>query len=255
MQIISTRNSQSALAPVIEERFTSEELSALHLSTPTDINPKVRETDTIGLAEMISMTVNSRMGWQPRSEKDEMAFLAMIERDIQKFPNLTQNEVLHILNLGLDGEFTEGRVFFNSSEFVRWMKKYIETKRVPALKKKGQLDHQIKDEPISATHQERLKSASDIANGYADSKREDPEFEAFACSGLYQNLEFLGIYSMTEEQKMRVYHQVLNENPKKSDDEIRIKCQVKAYNEFISMLVESDSKLTDTGKLERLTKP
>lgn len=242
-------------SPISEEKYTSEELSAVQLSAPTDINPRVRETDTISLAEKISMTVNTRMGWQPRSEKDEMAFLLMIEKDVQKFPNLTQNEILHILNLGLDGEFNEGRVFFNSSEFVRWIKVYNSTTRERALKKKGQLDHQIKDKPIEYTHEERLKNAADIANFYAAGKREssDPEYEVIACSGLYQNLEYLGIHSMTNEQKMKIFHEVVNQNPRSTDEEIRTKCQVKAYNAFISLLVETESKVSETGKIVNLT--
>lgn len=256
MQIVSTRNGQSSevgLSPFSEEKFTDEELSAVELATPTDINPKVRDTDTVGLAEMISTTVNARMGWNERSEKDELAFLMMIKRDLQKFKNLTQNEILHILNLGLDGEFNEGRVFFNSSEFVRWIKTYMSTSRQRALTKKGQLDHQVKSQPIVATHEERLKNASEIANGYAERKLADPEFEVFACSGLYQNLEYLGIHSMTEAQKMEVFQQIVKQNPRDSDEEIRVKCQVKAYNAFISLLVETEMRVNESGQIVNLS--
>jgi len=235
----------------VSEKLTKSENEILALSIPTEGNLKVKHSDLITLAETISNTVNVRLGWKKREDPDEIIFLSMIEKDCNKFPELTTGEILTALEMGLDGRFNpnpEKDIFFTSSIFVKWIWAFIDRFKKPVMAKHSQLIHQLQAPSIEPTKEERIKMAADVANRYADDRTKDPHHRVHGAGELFKTLELLEIHTLSLEEREALAADVRKIYPKASREELRALCQNEAYNRLIGELVEFEMMINHKGE-------
>lgn len=260
MEIVTTRGENLRIVPDIPEvliKLNGAESEIVNLATVTPYNLKVKEADPLTLAMKVSSTVNARLGYNARKDEEEDAFLMIIEADIKKFPDLTENEIMKALDMGIDGHFVSEKdkdkdVFFNSAKFVRWIHAYIAKFRSQAMSKYLQLQHQIiAPEPIPADD-DLKRLAIENANIYADKRTIDKHHRVHGASGLYINLERFGIYEMPLEEKIELKEAMVKLYPQMSAENIKAECQSEAYNRFIQELVDWQLIVTPEGKVVEL---
>jgi len=230
---------------ILAESLTKSESTIVQLSLPTARNPKIKDIeDLVILTQKISQTANIRLGLRPRGQQEEEILLLTLEKDVNKFPNLTGAEILKALEMGIDGEFDAyGDIFFSSASFVKWVRAYIELRKKPVMAKYAQLNHQLKEPEIVPTEKEQRALIATTVNMYADQRRKDPTHRVMGASALYVTLDQFGIYKMSLEDKIVIRDEITAMNPGCTAEEIKALCQTTAYNRFISELVDFDMKL------------
>lgn len=252
MEIISA-NPRSLIKPenIQTESLTPSELAIIQASISGINNPKIREhDDLLTLATKISNTVQIRMGLRPKMGPELEVVLQAIEADLMKFPNLTESEIMKALNMGIDGEFNpDGDIFFSSSQFVQWIRAYIEKTKKPVIAKHAQLLHQVKEPEKILTHEEQVKSAASCANMYAAARRENPEHRVTSAGPLYENIERLGIYKISSTEKWEIVKEVSKCNPDADDDTLRDIARSASYNRFIRDLVDFNQMVGYDGSI------
>lgn len=114
----------------------------------------------IDLATKILLDVGTRLG-QPTKEGEYKQMLTYLEKDINKFPDLTRDEILEALDMGMDGRFTEkGQpIIFNLSRFVQWVEAWVELHKAPAMTKVSRAMHQeVEDQFVELDLRDSLNS-------------------------------------------------------------------------------------------------
>jgi hypothetical protein len=200
--------------------------------------------DRMRIASQVISMANLRLGYKEKSKEEIKAEITLFEVDLNKFQGLTEAEVLLALNQGLDGDFlNDGEsVFFNSANFVKWVKKYIVSKKMPALKKDVE-NKQIaereakKDVP---TFEMRRATILKITEEHKQNLKENIDFEFyFDCACLYESLEALGIFEFSINEKFEIY--ALAKDRYKNKDEAFIKQKAKhlAWIRYVQMLLQN----------------
>ena len=252
MEIVSA-NPRSIIKPdnIQSEKLTPSELAIVESSLQSVTNPRIRDhRHLLALAAKINNTVTIRMGLKPKVANELEVTLQVLEADLVKFPNLTESEVLKALNLGIDGVYNpEGNIFFSSSQFVKWIRSYIDETKKPVMAKHSQLLHQVKEPEKVLTREEQLKSAAECANMYAQTRRENEDHRVQSAAPLYDNIERLGIYKLPSTDKWSIVKEIAKYNPNASDEELKEMAKSAAYNRFIRDLVDFDQKVSDTGEI------
>lgn len=252
MEIISA-NPRTLVKPenIQTESLTPTEQAIVQASISGVNNPRIREhDDLLTLATKISNTVQIRMGLRPKLGPELEVFLQALEADLMKFPNMTESEIMKALNMGIDGEFNpDGDIFFSSSQFVQWIRAYIDKTKRPVIAKHAQLLHQAKEPEKVLTREEQVKSAAACANLYAAARRESPEHRVASAGPLYENIERLGIYKVSSTEKWEIVKEVAAQNPDADDDTLRDLAKSASYNRFIRDLVDYDQGVADDGSI------
>lgn len=252
MEIVSA-NPRTLFKPenIQTESLTPSEVAIVQASISGPNNPRIREhDDLLTLATKISNTVQIRMGLRPKMGPELEVVLQALEADLMKFPNMTEAEILKALNMGIDGEFNpDGDIFFSSSQFVQWIRAYIDKTKKPVIAKHAQLLHQVKEPKKVLTHEEQVKSAADCANMYAAARRENPEHRAVSAGPLYENIERLGIYKISSTEKWEIVKEIAQYNPGADDDALRDMARSASYNRFIRDLVDFGQMVSDDGRI------
>lgn len=236
------------------EGLTISEQAIIEISAPSASNPRIRDHhDLLAIAEIINNTVNIRMELKPKKYQELEVLLQSLEADLMKFPNLTENEILKALNLGIDGAYNaNGDFFFSSSQFVKWIHAYVESTKKPVIAKHAQLLHQVKDPETVLSKEEHIKIAAECANMYSASRRGNPDFRVIAAAPLYENIEQLGIYALDIAEKWEIASKIVKLHPNANDDEIKILSKTEAYNLFIENLTDLNQMVSNTGEIVSL---
>lgn len=114
----------------------------------------------IDLATKVLVDVGTRLG-QTTKGGEYKQMLTYLEKDINKFPDLTTNEILEALDMGMDGRFTEkGQpIIFNLSRFVQWVEAWVDLHKAPAMAKISQTMHQeVEDQFVELDLRDSLNS-------------------------------------------------------------------------------------------------
>lgn len=256
MQITSKRPSSLSIPAdrrIVQGNLTESEKITVKLSIPNEGSLKLREADLLSLALKISSIVKLRLGYKAKDVREEEVFVQILEADCNKFPNLTEGEVLKALEMGIDGYFNPDKdIFFTSSLFVKWLRAY-QALRIPALEKYGQLLHQSKDPEVIVNREDRIKTAAKIANVYAATRRTNPEHRVDGGGALFENLQELGLFTIPDKEKQDIFSNVKKANPKDTAEKIKAKCQNIAYDRFIGMLVELECMVSESGEIIKLS--
>jgi hypothetical protein len=252
MEIISSRPRSLIRQEKIQtEGLTISEQAIIAISVQSASNPRIRDhQDLLAIAEIINNTVNIRMELKPKKYQELEVLLQSLEADLMKFPNLTESEILKALNLGIDGTYNPtGDFFFSSSQFVKWIRAYVESTKKPVIAKHAQLLHQVKDPETVLSREEHIKIAAECANMYSATRRGNPDFRVIAAAPLYENIEQLGIYALDIAEKWEIASKVVKLHPNANDDEIKILSKSVAYNRFIENLTDLNQMVSTTGQI------
>jgi hypothetical protein len=252
MEIVSTRSGEIVdvnSSKDISSKLSLVELHTVNLTIPSEVNLKIRQCDLISLAFKINRIANVRLGYKAKDVKEEETIAQFLVNDLNKFPNLTEGEVLKALEMGIDGHFNQDKdIFFTSSLFVKWLRAY-QVYKEPIMAKHAKLADKSESPAPQISLEERIATAAEIANGYADIRRKRPDYRVDGGGQLYANLEELGIHTASLSEKQEIYSKLSKFNPGATEEDLRTLCQNEAYNKFIGMLVELEFKVGSKGEL------
>lgn len=257
MQIVTTRRAGSlALKTEFEldylvEKLTAPEQKIFELTIATDQNPKIKNHGaTIDLAFKVHNIAAIRLGLKPKKVAELDILLQVLENDINRFPELTEQEILHALDSGLNGDFNpDGKIIFSSAQFVIWIKAYIEQQKKPVIKKSAQVVQQIPTQTVEPSIEIQIVNAANIVNLYILHRQRNPDHRVLYASGLYENLERLGIYTASNEEKIKIFENVLKVHRPATKDEAQSLARSACYNAFIGQLVDFEKWLDESGQI------
>jgi hypothetical protein len=202
------------------------------------------------IASQIWAIAKMKLSLRSENQNEDMAQIMILTDDLELFGNLTKDEIMIGLKMGLNGEFLnkDQQVFFNSSNFVQWIRKYIERKQVELAELAKLPKMETPKEPPS---QEELKMmAINNANGHADLMvKMGKEFKWFSGGyyQLYDHLVEFGLYECPESDKNRIKAKIYRSNL----NEIELDALHKSayYQEFIQSMVNMDVRFDQNGQL------
>lgn len=200
----------------------------------------------LNIVAKIFLTAKSRLGLNTTSKEDEMILRDVLLEDLEQFKGLTEVEILSALKSGLNGEYlgkNESSVFFNSSNFVQWVKKYIEQKA--EVMKKVALAKKIEPEKPKPTDAEMKAEAIAIANSYiskvADAENKDEVYQwAGGLNFLYDIVKEFGLIKFTAERKKQIFA--------KCNNDIDL-AKAEAYKIWIQEMAENGISLDENGEM------
>lgn len=257
MMLTNQRKTEIAKTePVREVKALSPFENEIRLSmVASDTNKQLKEmtaTELLELSNKVTMTAYKRLGLKQKGyDMEEMQ--AVIFTDLRCFLTLTAKEVLLALKSGLDGDYVNDTgVFFNSSNFVQWLKRYVNGKRREVTSKLLKLEEREKRliEPPPPTEAEQRAKLIEATNQYIDLIANNPTFQFIAPVWmLFEAVERFGLYTMPVEQKQRIYTTVKAQNKDKSPDSLKQIAREKAYFVMCKDLAISGQRFNENGQL------
>lgn len=256
MMLTNQRKTEIAKTePVREVKALSPLENDIRLSMiPSETNKRLKDmtaTELLELADTILKTTYKRLGLKQKGE-DMEELQAVIFVDLRYFLTLTAKEVLLALKSGLDGDYvSDTNVFFNSSNFVQWLKLYVNGKKREVTSKLLKLEEQQKRliEPPPPTEAEQRAKLIEATNQYIDLIAVNPLFQFVAPVWmLFEAVEQFGLYAMPVEQKQRIYTTVKAQNKDKSPDSLKQIAREKAYLMMCKDLASRGERLGNDGQ-------
>jgi hypothetical protein len=191
-----------------------------------------------------------KLSLRSENQNEDMAQIVILTDDLELFGNLTKDEIMIGLKMGLNGEFLnkDQQVFFNSSNFVQWIRKYIERKQVE-LAELAKLPKMETIKPVPSDQELKTMSINN-ANDHADLMvKMGKEFKWFSGGyyQLYDHLVEFGLYECPESDKNRIKAKIYRSNL----NEIELDALHKSayYQEFIQSMVNMDVRFDQSGQL------
>jgi hypothetical protein len=202
------------------------------------------------LATQIWAIAKMKLSLRSENQNEDMAQIVILTDDLELFGNLTKDEIMIGLKMGLNGEFLnkDQQVFFNSSNFVQWIRKYIERKQVE-LAELAKLPKMETIKPVPSD-QELKMMAINNANDHADLMVKMGKDFKWIAGGLYQlydDLVKFGLYQCPESDIIRI--KAKNYVPFLSEIELNATYKSAYYKEFIQSMVNMDVRFDQSGQL------
>ena len=226
------------------EKMNSSEIAIVQATEGKRIGEMTENEKTILASKLVSIG-NIRLGYKPKSDQETKTEIYLFVLDLNKFFGLTEQELLLALNSGLDGEFLKENetVFFSSANFVHWVKKYIESKKMPAMAKhhNNKVVSERETPKPEPTNDELRKIAIDNANFYVERfKNDNFEFTSVGINYLYDNAVKSGILIQLDEDVRCEILLVNDQFPLLNETQIEIKVKENLYRNFIHYLIEKN---------------
>ena len=202
------------------------------------------------IASQIWAIAKMKLSLRSENQNEDMAQIMILTDDLELFGNLTKDEIMIGLKMGLNGEFLnkDQQVFFNSSNFVQWIRKYIERKQLE-LAELAKLPKMETIKPVPSD-QELKMMAINNANDHADLMVKMGKDFKWIAGGLYQLYDYLvkfGLYECPESDKNRIKSK--NYVPSLSEIELDATYKSAYYKEFIQSMVNMDVRFDQNGQL------
>lgn len=202
------------------------------------------------LATQIWAIAKMKLSLRSENQNEDMAQIVILTDDLELFGNLTKDEIMIGLKMGLNGEFLnkDQQVFFNSSNFVQWIRKYIERKQLE-LAELAKLPKMETIKPVPSDQELKIMAINN-ANDHADLMVKMGKEFKWIAGGLYQLYDYLvkfGLYECPESDKNRIK----SKNYVSSLSEIELDATYKSayYKEFIQSMVNMDVRFDQNGQL------
>lgn len=253
MNKIQLNNStlQSFEAKTIIEKLTVSETHIVTASKEQLIGTMTTNQLNVLAAKTI-MTAKTRLGLRESAGDELKAEISVIADDLRGFRGLSGTEIHMALKSGLDGDFSQdGKVFFSSSTFVIWIKKWIAEKKQPAMKKYALLLHEAEKTKPPPTLEEEKRLCANVANMYADFKRKDPEYEVQSAFSLYDDITRFGIWELSKSDKQEIFKKAQVKFKNSTKEQLVHHCKNEGYNLFISHLVDNNFNVSQDGNLTK----
>jgi hypothetical protein len=268
MELITIPSSGSSIdkysQPILaDSKLTKSEIIIYDASTKQKIM-YLSESEKARIANTIISMAKVRLSLKDRAKHEDSVESQMIFSDLNKFDFLTEAEILLALENGLDGSYLkehESNVFWNPSNFVLWIKRYLLEKndvmrKVTNAKPADYIRHTPKDEEIK---QQGILCANDYADLYARTKDADRTFKYPAgLNFLYDLGEQYGWLHLDEEVKDQIkmgiapkfIHLVKNAPDLLDNQEFIWAYKAEFYKRFIKDLVTFEVRIDQKGKIK-----
>jgi hypothetical protein len=271
MELITIPSSGSSIdkysQPILaDSKLTKSEIIIYDASTKQKIM-YLTEAEKARIANTIISMAKVRLSLKDRAKHEDSVESQMIFSDLNKFDFLTEAEVLLALENGLDGSYLkehESNVFWNPSNFVLWIKRYLLEKndvmrKVTNAKPADYIRHTPKDEEIK---QQGILCANDYADLYARTKDADRTFKYPAgLNFLYDLGKKYGWLHLDEEVKEEIkmamvpkfLHLIKNAPDLLDNQEFIWAYKAEFYKKFINDLVTFEVRIDKDGKIKPIS--
>lgn len=246
LSLIRTSNAYAGLSKSEKEILDAQ--GAIKISTLND-------SDIMNVALHCISISKIKLGSKALPDDEHKALVLILMEDIASFGHLSIHEIKLALKQGLNGEFNSASndvVFFSSSNFVQWVKKFIERKN--EVMRKVANAKVIEPEKPKPSDADLKMAAINSANMYAQEAMRCQEksikmnWIAGGLHVLYDYVVQFGIYETSLEDKQRIYKTLL---PKYQDkDQLVMACKAQCYREFIENLADFKAYLDETGQIK-----
>jgi hypothetical protein len=199
-----------------------------------------------------------KLGLRSENAMEEQAQILSLSDDLSQFDTITEEEVFIALRKGIGGEYlTQGQqVFFNSSNFIQWLKNYQKTERVEVMRKVNNKGFS-ESEPSPAPSDSVLKAqAIQTLNFYADSiqKAQDQEKKFNWIAGglhvLYDIADSFSLIKLSREEKLEIFNKHMAFF--KDVDKAKQASKSDGYKKFVHNLVDFGCRIDDNGQTKPL---
>jgi hypothetical protein len=212
------------------------------------------ESQRVQIAMKVVALAKAKLGLKDKNRGEEEMDVKLILTDLEAFGNYSEDDIMIAVNNGLNGEYlnqSESSVFFNSSIFVQWIKKYYYEKN-EVLSKVAKEKQKEEKTPVPSD-QELKKQAIDTANEYAKQirycEKNDKKFTFIAggLSILFDYLEQFKIPTISREEKIELWEKYSNIQ---NVEERKMNCKTQGYIKFINSLVTFDCYIDSDGTIK-----
>lgn len=166
---LSTNNLQVAQKAFdLPAKLSESELSIVTASK----GKRIRDMSSNEINELALSVIGNarlRLGSKALSKEEIKAETVLIVADLRDFSGLTVSEVNLALKSGLNGDFLkEGNIYFSSSNFVQWLKRWIAEKKQPVMKNYTQLEQARIEEKPPPSLAEQRKTIIQVINQHRE---------------------------------------------------------------------------------------
>jgi hypothetical protein len=202
--------------------------------------------------------VKMKLGLRSENSMEEQAQILSLSDDLSQFNTMTEDEVFIALRKGIRGEYqAEGtQVFFNSSNFLRWLITYQKTERMDVMRKLANAGNK-ESEPSPVPSDAVLKAqAIQTLNFYADSiqKAQDQEKPFNWIAGglhvLYDIADSFSLIKLSREEKLEIFNKHMAFF--KDVDKAKQASKADGYKKFVHNLVDFGCRIDDNGQTKPL---
>jgi len=202
--------------------------------------------------------VKMKLGLRSENAMEEQAQILSLSDDLNQFDIMTEEEVFIALRKGIGGEYlTQGQqVFFNSSNFIQWLKNYQKTERVEVMKKiVNQSNSESEPSPVPSDSVLKAQAIQTL-NFYADSiqKAQDHEKTFNWIAGglhvLYDIADSFSLIKLSREEKLEIFNKQMAFF--KDVDKAKQASKSDGYKKFVHNLVDFGCRLDDNGQTKPL---
>lgn len=172
----------------VAQKLTPSEIEVVKASLAANNNPKISSLSGELVERLVSTIIlkcSTRLGLKPKEDVNEqIALQRELNKDVLKFPNATATEILTGLENGLDGKYTkkDQPVIFNPSNFVQWIKSYMEEIK-PVKAKLAQLNHQhIEEIPVPSEYETLVSRFKILCDACIDMKETGKTYQDFGAT-------------------------------------------------------------------------
>ena len=248
MELSLIRTSSAIAGLSRHEKEVVESQTSIRISSLT-------EQDLMSVAMRSISLAKIKLGSKPLPDDEHKALVLVLMEDIKSFGHLSIDEINLALKRGLNGEYNSAGndvIFFSPSNFVQWVRKFIEQKNEVMRKvANAKIVEPVKPKPSDAD----LKMAAiNSANMYAQEMMRCQErsikmnWIAGGLHVLYDYIVQFGIYEANLEDKERIYNTL---KPKYNElNELIIACKAQCYKEFIENLADFKAYLNENGEIK-----
>lgn len=247
--LIPLQSEVNRLSPLHQEIIKAQEKTKLKVYLPEQRHI---------LAGKIYMIAKTKLGLNAYDKEQESLTIAALSDDLANLGTFTEDEVLIALKMGLNGEFLakdQTQVFFNSSQFMIWMKSYLRHRQDAIgeanrhLKKSTQVEYQKpSDEELKL---QAIKSANDYADSIAKAMAEKKEYK-FPYGGLYILCKYLvkfELFKPVKEKMIAMKEQNAYKYPKFTEEDWERMVYADLYIEFVTNMAEMGVRFNKNGEL------
>ena len=245
--ILSAANS----TPATINSLTKAEAEIIQASQGIKLS-EYQDKDKAKLAMEVYFLAKAKLGLNSASQAEEQATISILIDDLGNFDLLTKEEIIKALKRGLNGDYSTGDfVHFNSSNFVRWVRRYQEEKQIAVAKDLKAKQEAEPPKPAPSEEQQK-KDAIQIANMYADMFAEKQKGSGISIGkagfdNLFDLAEKFGLINIPIEKKWEVYNAIKPQH--NSEEVIKSRCKILLYEEFIRSMNDFGVRFDENGKL------
>lgn len=237
-----------------ESSYLTKREDSIYKAYLMPVIKSLSESQRVQIAMKVVALAKAKLGLKDRNRGEEEMDVKLILNDLGSFGNYSEEDIMIAVNNGLNGEYlnqNETSVFFNSSIFVQWIKKYYYEKN-EVLSKVAKEKQKEEKTPIP-TDQELMKQAIDTANEYANQiriceKTGTPfSFIAGGLSILFDYLEQFKIPTISKEERIELWNKYAGIQ---DIEERKMHCKTQGYIKFINSLVTFDCHIDNDGTIK-----